>query len=153
MKTHAYFWLTACAALLAMGGLLFGSGLFSRQPGIDPADPEQVALGRQIYAEHCAMCHGVNLEGQANWMQRKSNGRLPAPPHDVSGHTWHHPDRQLMLITKKGLSAVVPGYESDMPAFEKVLTDEQIAAVIAFIESNWPPEIRERQQVLTRAAS
>lgn len=100
------------------------------------------------------MCHGANLEGQPDWMERKPNGRLPAPPHDVTGHTWHHPDQQLTLITKKGLSAVVPGYESDMPAFERVLTDEQIAAVLSFIQSTWPPDIRERQRSLTeRTAS
>ena len=62
------------------------------------------------------MCHGANLEGQPDRMERNRMGRLPAPPHDVTEHTWHHPDRQLILITKKGLSAVVPGYQSDMPA-------------------------------------
>ena len=86
-------------------------------------------------------------------MDRKPNGRLPAPPHDVSGHTWHHPNQQLMLITKKGLSAVVPGYQSDMPAFESVLSDAEIAAVLAFIQSRWPPDTRERQKALTRASS
>jgi hypothetical protein len=28
-------------------------------------------------------------------MQRKPDGKLPAPPHDASGHTWHHADAQL----------------------------------------------------------
>jgi mono/diheme cytochrome c family protein len=95
----------------------------------------------------------INPDDAAHWMERKPDGRLPAPPHDVTGHTWHHPDQQLMLITKKGLSAVVPGYQSDMPAFESVLSDEQIAAVLAFIQSRWPEDIRERQRALTRAAS
>ena len=58
-----------------------------------------------------------------------------------------------MTITKKGLSGVVPGYESDMPAFEGVLTDEQIAAVLAFIQSRWPSDIRSRQRAMTRASS
>ena len=147
---RVYAWLVASAALLAIGVVLL---VFPSRPGINPDDPAQVALGRAVYDDHCAMCHGANLEGQPNWKERKSNGRLPAPPHDVTGHTWHHPDQQLMLITKKGLSAVVPGYESDMPAFESVLTDEQIAAVLAFIESHWPEEIRERQKAMTRAAS
>ena len=139
-------WLAAGAALLLAAGALFGFGLFARSPEIDPNDPARVALGRGIYAEHCAMCHGANLEGQPDWMSRKANGRLPAPPHDASGHTWHHPDQQLMAITKKGMAAVVPGYESDMPGFESVLSDDEIAAVLAFIESTWPPDIRERQR-------
>jgi hypothetical protein len=45
---------------------------------------------------------GANLEGQPNWKERQANGRLPAPPHDASGHTWHHPDAQLFGITKQG---------------------------------------------------
>jgi mono/diheme cytochrome c family protein len=152
MNPRNYVWLASGTALLAAAAVVISLQLFSQSPGIDPDDPVQVASGRQIYVQHCAMCHGANLEGQPNWMERKPNGRLPAPPHDVSGHTWHHPDRQLVVITKKGMSAVVPGYESDMPAFENVLTDEAIAAVLAFIESQWPPDTREHQRALTRAA-
>jgi mono/diheme cytochrome c family protein len=143
----------AIGGSLLIGIALIGAWLLLRPPAIDPDDPTQVAQGRQIYADRCAMCHGINLEGQPNWMARKPNGRLPAPPHDASGHTWHHPDRQLIVITKKGMSAVVPGYQSDMPAFEGALTDAQIAAVLAFIESKWPSEIRSRQRALSRAAS
>jgi len=151
MTARTVAWLAVGVALLVTSIALFR--FLSQPPTIDPDDPAQVALGRGIYAEHCAMCHGANLEGQPDWMSRKPNGRLPAPPHDASGHTWHHPDQQLMTITKKGLSGVVPGYESDMPAFEGVLTDEQIAAVLAFIQSRWPSDIRSRQRAMTRASS
>ena len=152
MTRRLYASLAAALALLAAGAALLWF-LYPQAPAIDPDDPTQVALGERMYAAHCATCHGANLEGQPNWMERKPNGRLPAPPHDVSGHTWHHPDQQLMLITKKGLSAVVPGYQSDMPAFESVLSDVEIAAVLAFIQSRWPPDTRERQKALTRASS
>ena len=153
MTRRLYASLAAAVALLAAGTGLLWFGLYPQASAIDPDDPSQVALGERIYAAHCATCHGANLEGQPNWMERKPNGRLPAPPHDASGHTWHHPDQQLMLITKKGLSAVVPGYQSDMPAFESVLSDAEIAAVLAFIQSRWPPDTRERQKALTRASS
>ena len=153
MNPRAYVWLTGSVALLTIGFALFSLWPYSQSPQIDPDDPAQVALGRRIYAEHCAICHGADLEGQPDWMTRKPDGRLPAPPHDVTGHTWHHPDQQLVMITKKGLSGVVPGYGSDMPAFEAVLIDEEIAAVLAFIESSWPSDIRERQRALTRSAS
>jgi len=57
---------------------------------------------------------------------------LPAPPHDASGHTWHHPDSDLFGITKHGLGPYAPaGYQSDMPAFGGTLSDEEIAAVLA----------------------
>ena len=54
----------------------------------NPDNRRLVALGKRIYAEHCASCHGANLEGQPNWRIRKPDGRMPAPPHDSSGHTW-----------------------------------------------------------------
>jgi len=111
----------------------------------------QLALGRARYAEHCAACHGVNLEGQPNWKERSPNGRMPAPPHDATGHTWHHADSDLFLITKKGVEAVVPGYESDMPAFESVLTDEEIRSVLAYIKSTWPQREREYQEAQSRS--
>jgi len=69
-------------------------------PKIDPDNPAQVALGRGVYAAQCARCHGANLEGQPNWQERQANGMMPAPPHDPSGHTWHHPDAALFGITK-----------------------------------------------------
>ena len=152
MKTSLFAGPAIAGALLVTGIVLFNFGLRSQAMLINPDDPAQVALGRQVYAAHCAMCHGAKLEGEPNWAIRKPNGRLPAPPHDRSGHTWHHPDRDLITMTKKSLAGLEPGYQSDMPAFEGVLTDEQIVAVLAFIESNWPTEIRERQRALTRAA-
>ncbi|WP_347335102.1 c-type cytochrome [Afipia birgiae] len=84
--------------------------------------------GRKLYVEHCASCHGETLQGQPDWQTPKENGRLPAPPHDATGHTWHHSDAKLFGITKYGMSAVVPGHESDMPGFGPILTDEQIGA-------------------------
>jgi mono/diheme cytochrome c family protein len=110
-----------------------------------------VALGHDLYVKHCARCHGANLEGQPNWKERLPSGRMPAPPHDATGHTWHHADDDLFLITKKGIAAIVPGYESDMPAFESVLTDDEINAVLAYIRSIWPEREREYQEARSRA--
>ena len=50
-------------------------------------DAAAVDLGRVVYAENCASCHGVSLAGQANWRQRDADDYLPAPPHDETGHT------------------------------------------------------------------
>lgn len=115
----------------------------------DPTNVAQVALGKAVYSENCASCHGTNLEGQPDWRERKSDGRMPAPPHNTMGHTWHHPDEVLFGITKQGVAAFAPsGYESDMPAFGGVLTDEEIWAVLAYLKSSWPPEIQVRQSAL-----
>lgn len=118
-----------------------------------PADPlsAMVAQGRELYGQHCAACHGVTLEGQPEWRSPLANGRMPAPPHDETGHTWHHSDQDLFTIVKGGLGAIVPGYESDMPAFGEVLTDQQIRSVIEFIKSTWPRREREVQAGRTAA--
>ena len=118
---------------------------------IDATDTAAVAEGREIYAEHCAACHGANLEGQLDWRRRRPNGRLPAPPHDATGHTWHHPDLHLFELTKRGPAAFVGrGYESDMPAYDGILTDDEIVAVLAYIKSRWPAEIRARHDMMNR---
>lgn len=114
-----------------------------------PVTGEQITLGRQVYVQNCASCHGANLEGQRDWKRRLENGRMPAPPHDKSGHTWHHSDQDLFDITKLGVGGVVAGYESDMPAFEDILSDEEIAAVLAFIKSTWPERQRGSQARVT----
>jgi mono/diheme cytochrome c family protein len=133
----------ALAAVIAVGAAIAWVLLQPALPPIDPDDPAQVALGQSVYAAQCARCHGVRLEGQPNWRDRLDNGRLPAPPHDADGHTWHHPDAQLFGITKHGLAPYVePGYQSDMPAFDGILTDDEIAASLAYIKSTWPPDIR-----------
>jgi mono/diheme cytochrome c family protein len=106
----------------------------------DPRNPALVAAGAKVYAAHCAECHGAKLEGQPKWRERLPNGRLPAPPHDESGHTWHHPDDVLFGITRHGL---VPGkyapkdYQSDMPAFSGKLSDDEIWAALAYIKTWW----------------
>jgi len=138
-----------CAAASAGVGLWLSRPAVSTR--IDAADQALVAEGRGVYEKSCASCHGRNLEGQPNWRERLPNGRLPAPPHDPSGHTWHHPDRQLFDLTKNGLASVAPGYQSDMPAFKDRLSDREIRAALAYIKSTWPPEIRARQAQTSEA--
>ena len=107
--------------------------------------------GRSLYETNCASCHGAQLEGQPDWMSRLPNGRLPAPPHDETGHTWHHSDGQLFRIVKEGLAAIAPGYETDMPAFADRMTDDEIRAVIDFIKSTWPDRERDYQRSRSEA--
>ncbi|MBN8285450.1 c-type cytochrome [Zoogloea sp.] len=130
-----------CTTLLALPLLLSACG--------EPSGPDPYALmeGENIYKAECASCHGAKLEGQPDWRTRRADGKLPAPPHDASGHTWHHPMAQLFAITKQGM--VPPnapeGYVSDMPGFAGKLTDRQIENVLLWIESTWPAEIKARR--------
>ncbi len=123
---------------------------------IDPADGAMVDLGRKVYVAQCASCHGAELEGQPDWRTRLPNGRLPAPPHDVNGHTWHHPDAVLFDIVKNGLVPGVTapaGYQSDMPAYRDLLSDEEIRASLAYIKSRWPKKAQEIQRKMTEQAT
>lgn len=137
---------TAAAAVAAL------PGESEEALGADPSDRALVALGADVYARECASCHGVNLEGQANWRVRRADGRLPAPPHDETGHTWHHPDQLLFAITKYGPEKFAqPGYKSDMPGFGDRLSDREIWAALAYIKSRWPEEIRRRHRQMQQA--
>lgn len=139
------------AAALTASAVLAGLGWWARQnrpqEHADASDPQLVARGAVVYQQSCMACHGANLEGQANWQRPNADGTLPAPPHDASGHTWHHSDRMLFEITKWGSAAVAgSSFKSAMPVYAGVLDDGDIWAVLAYIKSRWPPEIQAAQR-------
>ena len=142
--------IAATVTVVAVGAYIATIGWSPQEGRANPSDGAQVALGERVYHEQCAACHGAALEGQPDWRSRRPDGRLPAPPHDESGHTWHHPDEVLFRITRDGLSGVVAGYESDMPAYAGILADEEIWAVLAFVKSRWPPRIQAIQVDIDR---
>ena len=43
-------------------------------------------------------------------------------------------------------------YESDMPAYSGVLSDEDIRAVLSYIKSTWSPEVQRRHDSLNAQA-
>ena len=110
-----------------------------------------VAQGKVVYAKNCASCHGANLEGEPNWQTPLATGGFPAPPHNETGHTWHHADTLLLqIITDGGQSIAPPGFKSNMPAFKDTLHAEEIEIVLAYIKSTWPEDVRARQATLNR---
>ncbi len=147
---------TKIAAVVLVGVAVSVGGYLVLMPNdqpprrADPANLNQVTAGADIYGEHCASCHGLTLAGEADWRRPRSDGSFPAPPHDESGHTWHHPDAQLFEITKLGGKPYNP--RSTMPAFSGVLSDEEIWSVLAYIKSRWPDSVRERQRAVTVAS-
>ncbi|MFU0503812.1 c-type cytochrome [Pseudaminobacter sp. NGMCC 1.201702] len=57
----------------------------------------------------------------------------------------------LFRITKEGPAVVARGgYESDMPGFRDVLSDNEIRSVLAFIRSTWPEQERAYQAQMSR---
>lgn len=150
-------WLALVLAALIIAAAAIFIVLDPTQPDetgivLTAGDAEVVAVGQRVYAEQCAVCHGANLEGQPNWRERLPNGRLPAPPHDETGHTWHHTDEVLFALTRDGLPAITnTDYETDMPAYADVLTDDEIIAVLSYIKSTWPENIQERHDEINAA--
>ena len=121
-----------------------------------PADPEnagQTLLGAKLYAMHCASCHGAALEGAENWQDNNEDGTYKPPPHDDSGHTWHHSDKVLFEYTKLGGEKLFEDYPdiiSAMPGFGDELSDDEIWSILAFIKSNWSDEMRESQKMASK---
>ncbi|MCW8916256.1 MAG: cytochrome c [Magnetovibrio sp.] len=144
MNKNIYF-----PIITVITGLLSGCG--DTLESADATNSEAVRLGQIIYADHCAECHGINLEGQPNWRSPKEDGMLPAPPHDDSGHTWHHDDQLLFNYTKGGGAAIAPkGFKSGMPAYGEILSDQQIWQVLSYIKSRWSPQAQERQAQMNK---
>nr|WP_247748350.1 cytochrome c [Ruegeria sp. R13_0] len=113
-------------------------------------DDRDLTIGQTLYAEQCASCHGVNLEGQPDWRTPDDKGILPAPPHDETGHTWHHDNQLLFEYTRLGGEAAlaargVDGFASGMPGFGDTLTDDDIWDILAYIRSTWPERVQEIQ--------
>lgn len=146
--------------LLLVAGLGAGSlWVFQRDQSSEAPPPLTAQIdveeGELLYVENCAACHGANLEGQANWQSPAADGRLPAPPHNAMGHTWHHGDQLLFDYTKLGGNAVMAAqgldFNSGMPGFGDTLTDAEILNILAFIKSSWPERNREMQASRTES--
>ncbi|WP_299598278.1 cytochrome c [uncultured Tateyamaria sp.] len=107
-----------------------------------------IIAGQTLYQAQCAACHGANLEGQPNWRSPNDDGVLPAPPHDETGHTWHHDNQLLFEYTKLGgrgalATRGVTDFNSGMPAFKGVISDDEIWDILAYIRSTWPERVQE----------
>lgn len=148
------FLMMAGGVLLILAGAVLGLrgpyGTADREtanlPPIPTLDTRQVAAGERLYTQYCASCHGAQLEGEPNWKQPRADGSFPAPPHDSSGHTWHHPDALLLDIIANGGD---PAQGSLMPGFANQLTNEEMEAILAFIKSYWGDAEREAQWQVT----
>ena len=147
-------WGAGAASLLVVGVLIWWiitefSDTRSGNPTIESLqsqESDQIEIGRTTYQANCAQCHGANAEGQPLWQQRNADGTLKPPPHDETGHTWHHSDGLLFRIIRDGGAIYeTEGFKSGMPGFGDRLNSEEIKAVITYFKSLWSPEIRSSQ--------
>lgn len=114
-------------------------------PGLARDANEEATLGKALYEQNCASCHGIDGEGQPDWRVPDANGVYPAPPHTSDGHTWHHPDQQLLAIIADGGMMS----NSSMPGFGEQLSAEEMEAILAYIKTFWDEDDRKYQEQVT----
>ena len=156
MKRSLIITAVAIGATSVAGWAVFAQ--MSEAPTVDSLGQTaqaDIAEGQDLYVENCAACHGANLEGQSDWQSPGADGRLPAPPHDRTGHTWHHPDSVLFgyiqlggteLMNQQGMD-----FDSGMPGFGDTLDDQEIWNILAYIKSTWPDRERDVQAERSQA--
>jgi mono/diheme cytochrome c family protein len=124
--------LSGALVLLVLGALVFLWFLASQ--GSSPlASPDVINMGRSVYQENCAACHGAQGEGHV---------LLDSPALDETEHAWHHPDGQIQALLVSG--------GQNMPAFGDELTPSEIVAVIRFIQTWWTSDQLASQQENSR---
>lgn len=99
----------------------------SRYP-IQPATGDSLTEGKALYDRFCAACHGIDGAGE----QPDPYAVGAAPPHDDTGHTWHHADQQNFATVWNGanVNAIMPSYHDRM-------TSDEIIAVLSYIKLWW----------------
>lgn len=155
LMTVCMILMTACASEPTPQPTLDASQVRGLMPTISPeevqaraqlADEDTLSLGQTVYEQHCAECHGVDGEGQFPDapMEPDETGRIGAPPHDGTGHTWHHDDGLLIDYVINGGKGN-PEQFYPMPGFGDILSDAEIEAVVAYLKTFWTEEQRMMQ--------
>lgn len=99
--------------------------------------PSQVSLGKDVFLQNCATCHGADAQGTKEWMKPLPNGNYPPPPLNGTAHAWHHP--------LKGLKATIEDggvkFGGVMPGFASKLSENEQEVAIAYFQSKWSKDI------------
>ncbi|MFY0596419.1 MAG: cytochrome c [Cognatishimia sp.] len=149
MKKNAIGLVLACGILVS-GIAIFDVNLIAPAQAAHELEARNILRGKELYDENCASCHGANLAGQKNWQSKGADGIAPAPPHDETGHTWHHDNQLLFDYTKLGGQKLlaargVENYNSGMPGFVGLLEDDDIWDILGYIHSTWPKRVQDIQ--------
>ncbi|CAI8763176.1 Alcohol dehydrogenase (quinone), cytochrome c subunit [Pseudomonas chlororaphis] len=86
--------------------------------------------GAHTYVTRCASCHGLDGQGQAEWM----------PPLAGATSALAKENASAINITLNGSQRVVAAGVPDayrMPAFREQLSDREIAEVLTFVRGTW----------------
>ncbi|MDE3090191.1 MAG: copper resistance protein CopC, partial [Chloroflexota bacterium] len=86
--------------------------------------PAQLAIGKQIYLQNCATCHGADGKGDG-----PAAANLNPKPADLTIHAPLHTEGDLYWWVTHGISGTA------MPAWDPTLSDLQRWQVVAFIKT------------------
>lgn len=118
--------LIIAAILIVLGYQVFRSN----QPAEPLASADVINTGKEVYYATCASCHGEQGEGHVAIAE--------APALNGSEHSWHHADGQIQSLIQEGGTI--------MPAFGDQLDNDEIFAVIRYIQSQWTAKQLTSQQ-------
>ncbi len=139
------------AIVVTAAVMLIERRLASTATDADAARPAQVALGRVLYRQHCAYCHGSDREGHEDWRPDTPVASGLGPALDERSPSVDRSDREVFERVKFGGQPFLPpSTRSHMPAFEFNLTDAQIWALVAYLKSRWPEEVLARHERANR---
>lgn len=100
-----------------------------------------IKIGEQIFIKNCQVCHGVKAAGiYPDWKKTLADGSYPPPPLNGTAHTWHHSPKMLIDVINEGGERV----GGQMPPFKDVLTDSEKYAVLDYLQSLWPQDIKDK---------
>jgi mono/diheme cytochrome c family protein len=135
---------------VALFFLSINSALATHHEGSAYGSASQIEIGKKLFNNNCASCHGANLQGADNWKSLDEDGHRKAPPLNGTGHAWHHSDEQLYQIIKYGLAKFVKNYQGKMMGFSDILSDTEITSVLAYMKSTWPKDILEKNHLMNK---
>ncbi len=118
--------------LIVLGTFVTGNALATGYrrtlPNPVAATVQNVADGRQLYVQNCAMCHGLTGRGDG-----PMGARLNPRPADFQLHMREgHTDRQLFEWITTGVDG------TGMPAFKQKLSADEIWTVVNFLRTFGP---------------
>jgi len=113
--------MTSVISVLALVLSACGASGSADDAGVEVRDAELVAVGAELYAKECAVCHGADLRGTVSGPSHLSEVYEPG----------HHGDAAFALAVRRG---VQPHHWSfgAMPPIEG-LSNADVAAIVAFV--------------------
>ncbi len=118
---------TGVFGLVLLGAALWLLPLTEEPASGNPIKPSgaSIAIGRSLYTQNCAQCHGPSGRGDGPLAPT-----LSVPPADFRAHVPYHSDRFFFQVISNGLG-------NFMPPFTGQLTEEQRWHLINFLKAEF----------------